>query len=236
MKKNRFATEAKKTKPEPKGPSNVILLSAGEGKRMRSMGNRSLIELKDGNTILDYQLAAIRQQYPNAHVTIVIGFEAHKFYKIPGLHLIENENFNETNVPRGIGLAVNALGCGGALCIYGDLIFNGAAIAKITGDESVVIVDNSEQIRESEIGVSVDGPYASFFAYGLKMKWAQMAYFTGNEFRLLKKLCNHCDNFKLCGFEILNRIIEMGGKFKIVENADSKLIEVDNIKDLTGYI
>ena len=77
---------------------------------------------------------------------------------------------------------------------------------------------------------------ASILSYGLPIKWCQMAYITGKEYRILKTIFNKFTHVqkKLLSFEILNMMIDMGATFYCYEPKKMSIIEIDCKKDLNN--
>ena len=68
--------------------------------------------------------------------------------------------------------------------------------------------------------------------YDLPNKWGQIAVFIGTELQLLKELCWDKKNYRKFGFEIINSIMDRGGKFKCIDHETIKIIDIDNSKDI----
>ena len=68
--------------------------------------------------------------------------------------------------------------------------------------------------------------------YDLELKWNQIVYLQGKELKLFKEACTKRRNKKLFLFEIINKVIDKGGKIKCIINDKIKVIDVDNSKDL----
>ena len=140
--------------------------------------------------------------------------------------------YEETNVVESLRLALNNSVCDNVLIIYGDLIFNQDAILGITEDGSCAVVDTKSRFKNEEIGVTVVNDKISSFAYGLDTKWAQIIYLTGTELNIFRELCFDRKKNRLYPFEILNMVINRGGKIKAIEPDEMEILEVDSLRDL----
>ena len=69
-------------------------------------------------------------------------------------------------------------------------------------------------------------------AIGLEKKWSQIAYFEGEDFDMLKKLCSNKKRSRLYPFEIFNMMIESGVAIKAIEPKRMTIKEIDSLKDL----
>tara|TARA_Y100000593_G_scaffold44441_1_gene84823 strand:- start:5355 stop:6038 length:684 start_codon:yes stop_codon:yes gene_type:complete len=212
---------------------DVIIPAAGMGRRMKSYGPKSLIKIGN-STIIKNQISLLRSYLSNPNIVLVCGFKAtllmnqtpHDIIKV------ENEKYTETNVARSIGIGLRIVSNSKKLVvIYGDLVFNSEAIKNLAFDKSSIIVTNNN-IGDDEVGCVISEKQVCNLMYDLPNKWGQIAIFIGKELELLKELCWDGKNNNKFGFEIINLIIERGGKFKCIENDKIKIIDIDNSKDI----
>ena len=84
------------------------------------------------------------------------------------------------------------------------------------------------------MGVTVFENNATILSYGLPIKWGQIAFITGREYKILKNIFNKYEDQdkKKLSFEIINMIINMGGKFLCHEPEKMSIVEIDRIKDI----
>jgi hypothetical protein len=87
-------------------------------------------------------------------------------------------------------------------------------------------------MSDEEVGCVINNGYVDNLMYDLEFKWGHIAYLTGNELELMKRLSFDRNNQKRFCFELLNEVINAGGKFKAVWNKDVKLIDIDTSKDI----
>jgi len=211
----------------------VIIPAAGEGRRMKSYGPKSLIDLTKGN-ILQRQIGLIDKVLDNVSFIIVAGFDCDKLMDSCPDHFIkvENENYAITNVSRSIAMALRAVKTERALIVYGDLVFNELALSKMDYSTSCTSASNDES-RQQEVGCIIDdnGNIANMM-YDLETKWNQILYLDGKELNLFKKICQERKNKKLFGFEILNKVIDCGGKIKCIVDDSIEVVDIDTSKDL----
>jgi hypothetical protein len=117
--------------------------------------------------------------------------------------------------------------------MHGDLYFNDKTL-DVSYDKSFIIVDRTNQIKESEVGATICNNRLSIMSYGLPVKWAQIAYFTAKEHKILKNIFQkyeHQDKKRL-SFEIINMVLEAGGNFECYEPQKMLITEIDRIKDI----
>ena len=211
----------------------VIIPSAGEGRRMKSYGPKSLIDLTKEN-ILQRQIRIINKALDTVSFIMVAGFDCDKLMDAcPDYFLkLENENYDITNVSRSIALALRAVETERVLIVYGDLVFNELAISRMDYSTSCTSASNDKH-RQHEVGciVGANGNMVNMM-YDLETKWNQILYLEGNELSLFKKICQERKNKKLFGFEILNKVIDCGGKIKCIVDDSIEVVDIDTSKDL----
>ena len=211
----------------------VIIPAAGEGRRMKSYGPKSLIDLTKGN-VLQRQIRLINKVLGDVNFTIVTGFDCDRLMdSCPDYFLkLENENYSITNVSRSIAIALRAIETKRALIVYGDLVFNERALSKMDYSTSCTSASNDES-RQHEVGCIIDanGDITNMM-YDLETKWNQILYLDGDELTLFKKICQDRKNKKLFGFEILNKVVDCGGKIKCIVDDSIEVVDIDTSKDL----
>ena len=94
--------------------------------------------------------------------------------------------------------------------------------------------DTTGSILDREVGITSVNNKASILSYGLKDKWAQIAFLTGKELAILRNLCckSNDDSKHLLTFEIINSIINKGGSFKVHKPDKTFIVEIDCMKDI----
>ena len=197
---------------------SIIIPSAGMGKRMRSYGPKSLIKIAPDKNIVENQIEIINNNFTNHEIILVCGFEADKLMNNTPKNIIkiENENYENTNVVRSIGLGLRAATSDNVLVIYGDLVFNQETIKNL----------------KPEAGCNISNHYVEQMLPDIENKWAQIAFLIGDELEMFKKICWSRDKSHYFGFEAMNEIIEKGGKFKSLSPQGMKITDVDSSKDL----
>ncbi|SVB54980.1 uncharacterized protein METZ01_LOCUS207834 [marine metagenome] len=204
------------------------------GRRMKSYGPKALIPLYGDITLIERQLDILMDCYPSAEIFIVVGFQAEKIrYQLKDypIRFIYNPLHESTNVLYSLGLAFQAVISTSAIIVYGDLIFNSNAVQNLRGG-SKIIADANGHLRDDEVGLTIQDKKAMTFAYGLKDKWAQIAYLTEKELSLFKEISINSDTSQWFGYEGLNHVIKQGGNFEVIKPRTMQLLEIDQTKDL----
>ena len=151
----------------------VIIPAAGVGKRMKSYGPKPLIMVGE-STVINMQIATIKSNINARDIILVCGFKADKLMnETPdSIVKIENESYEDNNVIRSIGIALRATrDTDTVVIVYGDLVFNSAAIEHLNLEKSCVVIDN-DHMTDDEIGCIIDkrGNLANMM-YDLPIKW-----------------------------------------------------------------
>jgi|TARA_R100000322_G_scaffold124887_1_gene81688 choline kinase len=222
-----------KIKAEEKDTLTVIIPAAGEGRRMKSYGPKSLIELGKSN-ILQRQIRIVEKVLGSVEFIIVAGFECDKLMDSCPEYFIklENENYSITNVSRSLSIALRSVKTERVLIIYGDLVFNEQALSKMDFSTSSTSA-SLDQERNNEVGCIFDNEKNIVnMMYDLETKWNQIIYLQGRELEIFKKECQNRSNKKKFGFEIINKVVDAGGKIKCIVDKSISVVDIDTSKDL----
>ena len=222
-----------------KNTSNIevsaIVLSAGIGAKIKSSEPRSLIQLK-GKHLIDWQTQTIKKIFKNVEIVGVFGAHIDKIIRKNknDFRIVENQLFNVTNNSESLRLGLNNCVNQNVFFVHGDIYFTTSMLKNADFSKSFLVVDGTNSIKEKEVGVTVHKNKISVLSYGLEKKWCQMCYLTGRELKILKSIFLKFKekDKKMLSFEVINKIIELGGSFECFEQKESKILEIDCIKDL----
>ncbi len=212
---------------------HVIIPSAGIGRRMKSYGCKSLLNIRD-KKLIDIQVENIRNVFPTNEIILVTGFDSDRLINNSPTDIIkiENERYYDNNVIRSISIGMHATKDNDhILIVLGDLLFNTEALSEIDINQSSIIISND--MDEGEVGCNMNGKgYLEYMMFDLSNKWGHILYLTSKELTLFKKLLLNKYNDKKFCFEIVNQVINQGGKFKCIVNDKIKTMDIDTSKDL----
>lgn len=210
----------------------IIIPSAGIGKRMRSHGPKATIQLNEKETVISRQISFLKKVFPKSKIVIVVGFQKEKFENLKNAHLVENIEYEDTNVSFSVNLALQKFNCNSALVIYGDLVFTKEIFLNMPTDKSWICLDNQQNQRSNEVGINIVDNKAVYFSYGLQNKWGQIVFLKGFELELFKSIASKNNSKRKFCFELFNEIIDMNGEFECYVNKKWKMVEIDTIKDI----
>ena len=170
----------------------MIIPAASFGNRMKSLGPKALIDIKDNLSILENQLKYIYRYLHKPEIVLIAGFEAAKIKSVlrnrRNVKVVENEGWEDSNVVKSLRLGVEQATHKNLLTIYGDLVFNAWTLKLPIGPYSLIVSDRYGLMKEEEVGYVVHKNMLENMMYGLPNKWAQIAYFTGKEAEIFKQL------------------------------------------------
>ena len=212
---------------------HVIIPSAGIGRRMKSYGCKSLLNIRD-KKLIDIQVENIGSVFPTNEIILVTGFDSDRLINNSPTDIIkiENERYYDNNVIRSISIGMHATKDNDhILIVLGDLLFNTEALSEIDINQSSIIISND--MDDGEVGCNMNGKgYLEYMMFDLPNKWGHILYLTSKELTLFKRLLLNKYNDKKFCFEIVNQVINQGGKFKCIMNDKIKTMDIDTSKDL----
>ncbi len=211
---------------------SIIIPAAGIGSRMKSYGPKCLIALNQKHTVLSRQLRIISDTLNNYEVILVGGFEFDKLQRQvpPSVQLVRNKDYLETNIAHSIGLGLQKAVGQNIVIIYGDLVFHKKALEVEFDKQSKILT--SDFMKEREVGCTECDGFLEHIFYDLENKWAQIAYFTGIEREMLAEVSSQGTNSNKFGFELINYIINHGGKFVVEQPKNFKAFDIDTSYDI----
>lgn len=218
------------------GNVSAIILSAGSGSRIKSNEPRALLKIGN-NTLIEHQISVIKNTFNNPEIVGVFGVGFDKIIKKIGtkIRIIENQLHEATNTSESLRLGINNTMMDNVLFFHGDLYFEQDIFDNLSFTKSFLIIDNGDHFNEYEVGVTTNLKKVSILSYGLPDKWCQIAFLTGRELKIARNLFAKFsqDDKKLLSFEVINKIIDLGGNFEFHINK-APIIEIDCIKDLNN--
>ena len=227
----------KKIKNRNLPPIQIVILAAGIGSRTRSYEPRCLLKYNK-KTIIDTQIEVFTSLFNKIEISVVGGFDINKIIKKVGkqARVIENQIYETTNNAESLRIGINNSLLDNIIFIHGDLVISPEIFNNVNMNESFILIDSNNKFDEKEVGVTVVDNIATVFSYNLPTKWCQIAYLAENELSILKKLFQRQDFSAktLLTFEILNKVIENGGKFNCFDIGNSFIKEIDSLKDINN--
>lgn len=209
---------------------SIIIPAAGFGHRLMSKKPKALISI-NGTTILDRQLSILSSTFPKAEITLIVGFEAERIIKnVPSnIKIIKNSKFRTTNVAHSLQMGLRQTKYDNVLIVYGDLIFQKDLFTRFNCAEPYLLYDNKSHLKNEEVGMISTKGETVLLDYGFKSKWCQIAYLTK---QAKASFLDQHDSDRLFGFEIINKTIQTGIKYKAISPNGIIISEIDSLKDV----
>lgn len=205
---------------------SIIIPTAGMSRRMKK-GPRALLDIGE-EKLLSRQLRILRKSFPNSDLIVVVGYGAEAIYPIipKFVRCVENELYETTNVSRSIALGMRVCTTDEILIIYGDLVFSRTTF-NIPHNSALYINVNG---KADTVGINIENEKAAHLSYASEIKWGQSLYLKGRELELFKKVAYNKENSRLCGHEIINKVVDGGGEFEVIKAGP--IIELDTLSDI----
>ena len=220
-----------------KKPIGIILLSAGMSNRMKSKGSRSLIEINEEETLVNYQIRILERNFTNIQKQIILvgGHDADKVFNRVSDKIIkvENELFETTNMVRSLNIALRVCLYDRIFIIPGDLVFNSQIFEQEFADKSIVLLEKTDKVNEDTIGCTINQKgKLELLMYNLQNTWQGITYLTGKELSFARHYCSKPTNKNKNLMECVNYIVSKGGNIYPSINNKNKSLDIDTYKDI----
>lgn len=215
---------------------SIIIPIAGIGRRMKLYGPKSLFQVDDTKTLLDYQLQLLFNTFPQCEITLVTGFQHDKIYQYVresnySVKIVQNTRYEETNVAYSIALGMQVCVSDYVLVIYGDLFLKAESIKNIVKSDSCkILIEDKTPYNKNNVGVVQNGNNITNMSHGLNDIWSQIFYLD-KSYRNFEQKSVTRKRDRWFSYEVLNEMIDEGLHIESIKNT-SNIIEIDNIKDL----
>ena len=233
---NRFT---RPIKPIAKNPLTVIILAAGDGRRINTYGPRQLWPYPHTKVPIIEQQIVISQEFTNYSVEtiVVVGYSKEKIYEklthLNNVRFVENNNWENTGPVESLRLGLLAAKNNPVLVMYNDIIFSKSLFNDVHDDKSTVFVDQHNLFGAEEIGVKSQNGRVVSLRYDWPTKWTGITLCRDKELSLLRKHCNELTNRRKNVGELLNDLIDDGANFTERVTKD-KIYEIDSYKEYTN--
>ena len=211
-----------------------VIMCSHAGYRMKSWGNRSLLQLKNGQTVLQHNISIINKFFPNASIIVTCGFESERFtrHETEGARVVESHYYKFTNCIEECRLAIkNMPTLNRMFFMYGDILITKDVFKNYTEDSYIIL--DKHQMQDYEVSaITVDDKLTNL-SYGANDKWTGMVQLTGNTLNRFSAFCNN-DNSAKFMFEGINYTIKRGSEINCVYNNSflKKITEPSHVEEI----
>jgi hypothetical protein len=226
---------------------SIILLNAFPDKKIKSLGNKGLIQISSQSNLIDYQIRFFEKLYNNPEIVVVGGFDHKRLNKYithnkktynSKVKLIDHDVDDSINIGKSIRVGLEKI-TNDSIVIYNcSTVLNYKLINKLKKhDESFII---AEQGIAGNVGCISQHHYALNCFYDLSDKIYDFIHLDQATLPMLHKIIESNYHFdKLYLFEILNLCINFGAKMRLVyieEKQASNIDSINSIKSLKKYL
>jgi CTP:phosphocholine cytidylyltransferase-like protein len=198
--------------------SNIIILGAKPIKGMRSLGAISNIPISGKKSILDLQLQNLNRRFSCDNVIYIRGhmgeYVQHNQNKY-SISYIDNPEYDTKNNGSSLKLSLPHLyKHSSTLVLFSKILFNYHIFDGINKKlSSSIFIDNHIK-NQYKIGCNINHNVINNLFYGLNNKLCGIYFLSGEENKTFLKLLENQSNMENAFvFEIINSIIDSGGKF-----------------------
>jgi choline kinase len=169
--------------------SSYIILSAGIGRTMKTLGSRSLLNI-NGNIVLEHQVKTIRSADSNADILVVTGHQSKKVLEFSlkkdlDVRIIQNQNYETSDQCDSLILGINATALNDLYVIHGDIIFNKESLK---GPLHPYVIVDKHISNKKAVGLCHQDGILRNMAFGLEDKWGQIIYINSPFFKTAKMI------------------------------------------------
>lgn len=134
----------------------AIILSAGLGTRLKSSIPKPLTPIKDGKTIIDYQIEYISKQVGVENIIVVVGHKKELIInKFPHISFVENKNYKFTNTSKSLLAGLENID-EDVIWLNGDIYFDEKILNLMLKSKNSCSLVNKNNCGPEEIKYSLD--------------------------------------------------------------------------------
>lgn len=212
---------------------NFVILNAAPGQQIKSYGPKCLLKLNDGSTLIERQTRLIRQNFKNANIICVGGFEFNKLDKhITDIdHLLHVEHYDTTNTLYSLGYALYKLDLKDCFVMHGDLIFQDNFFNGVIGGKTskIYTCDRPQGgVQCNSIKNNVN--FMMWYIDKSLNYWSEFSWICEEDCLYIKKMLKDRITHRLFLFEAFNQIAQFRPIKEIYLNTCS--VDVDKTSDL----
>lgn len=207
-------------------------------KGMKSIGSKSLLEIKKKLCILEYQIESLYQIDKNIRITIGTGFESEKIISLLKKHKtvshVHNTNYKTTNHGYLLKLYFDYKNSFNDLLIIsnGILLKNKCINKTMLNNESKIFLLDKEKENFNLGCADSQQEKTEYIFYDLPQLWSECLYLSKKDVATLQDIMQNSSIDQLYLFEIVNEIINKNGLIKKEYINKKNIMKINSLKDL----
>lgn len=218
---------------------SIIIPTAFPDKKIKSIGNKSLIRVFKDKTLLEHQICLLKKIYKNPEIIVVGGFEGKKISKLlktskntSGVFYVEHEALSTFNISKSIKEGIRIASNNNILIYNSSIVLHNKSTSTLKNNKRSFLLCSNES--KGSIGyIERDNLIVNcFFDIG-NNKTYDLLYLSGKDGLVLKELClsdSIKDNLYL--FEIVNLCISNHIRIAPVNIKDKEIKIIDNLSSI----
>lgn len=134
----------------------AIILAAGIGSRLGNSHPKPLTKLKNGETILQRQVAYLSEYLGINNIIVIVGYKKDLIMEsFPNLLYVYNNFYDTTNTSKSLLAGLNKIEDKDVLWLNGDVVFEKELLPKIIQCSQSCMAVNTNSVGEEEIKYNV---------------------------------------------------------------------------------
>lgn len=218
---------------------NALILVPEITKGMKSIGSKSLLEIKKKLSVLDYQIQSIKNIDKSIKISVCTGFDSERIIdnindNHSNISYVYNENYKTTNQAYSIKIYLEQnTNCDQLLIVSNGVLFKDKCITKtMLNNECKVFLLN--KTRENfNLGCSTQHHFEYLF-YDLPELWSECIYFNKNTLDTLSSILDNSYINNMYLFEIINKVLNLNTvEFEKIYIDKKNIMKINSQKDIT---
>ena len=214
----------------------VVILAAGIGSRLGISDPKPLTKLKNGESILQRQIAYLSEYLGMNNIIVIVGYKKELIMEsFPNLLYVYNDFYDTTNTSKSLLAGLNKIEKDDVLWLNGDVVFEKELLLQIIQCPQSCMAVNTNSVGEEEIKYNLfedgnikDVSKAVNPALGEAVGINKIIISDLHQFKTNLEKCHNQDYFE----KALELSIQDGMNVLPVDISDFLCMEIDFIDDL----
>lgn len=217
---------------------SIIILAAFPDKKIKSLGNKSLLKINKNTTLLEHQISVLYEIYKNPQIIVVGGFEGKRINKLisGSIHrkdvlYTEHPVTPTLNASKSVNHGIKLATSNNILIYSSSLVLKRKAFSKMTNKKRSYVLCTKD--IKGDVGcIDHNNQLVNCF-FDIGHKIYDFLYLSGSDGMALKQMCSDgaiADNLYL--FEIINLCINNNMSISTLDINEKEVKVVDSIHSI----